>query len=979
MSSQRRVVRYLVLGILGWLLASMLAFDFSALPVVQRHMGAIAQPSPETLPTEPPADSPPANSSEPTSSENGLRPFEEVTSDLEKQTGLFTTYSDIEKGTVYAALLPEQLNRNFLMVASIESGIGEAGLFRGWPLNDLLIQFREGRENMLEVVVPNTFIRNPAGQDWQQRLLDSSFSDSVIFAIKVVSVDPDSQAKLIDLSDLIVQRDLVNVSDSLSSAVESYIRSEELSYIDSLKVFDQNLELATTMGYTSSGESADFSFASLFGFSLQGLADSRGFSLGVRYSISALPENNGYQPRAADERVGYFLSAFRGPLQIGRTDPFVRYIHRWNLQKQQPDQALSAPKEPIVFWVENTVPPDYRADIEAGVLMWNEAFEQAGFVNAVEVRQMPNNADWDPADMRYNVIRWSDSLGTSVAGIGPSRVNPLTGEILDADVILDANVIRSLQEQYRTRGLESGLETAAYLQMCGQRNQALYLEWLGLQKWGETGPAKVRALMDEATTGDSWPSQAHCTSYMGEQQAAFGALAMVEGAGVRRSQLDTYLHQYLTMLTAHEVGHVLGLRHNFAGSHFLPPAELNDESVTAQQGMVSSLMDYVPPNIAPPGTKQGDFFPTQVGPYDKWAIEYGYKPLAGVPVLRSATSEPVEGLQQIAARGNSSEMASALAYAPDEDVFDFIDPEASPWDLSSDPLQFARWQMENAQAVWSQLSPLSVSRNEGFGGLRRRVDLIFRYFDNNTATLTNYVGGQRFRRLNPWEAGDRTPLEPIPAAKQREALNALNEKVFAADAFQFSPELLNRLPPDRWSNRGARLIVAPLDYPIYEQVLEVQALALSNLMSSTRLARVRDLEFKSTSDDVLTIAELFDTTYQGIWAEVKAADGSATNLSSLRRGLQRHHLRILTNLALRRGGDAIAQSQSFLDFVSVAITLGAPDDARVLARYQLRQIYDDVNRLVRRQGNQMEITTLAHWEEVRDRIANVLDASLIRS
>ncbi|MEL7144589.1 MAG: zinc-dependent metalloprotease, partial [Cyanobacteria bacterium J06573_11] len=752
------------------------------------------------------------------------------------------------------------------------------------------------------------------------------------------------------------------------TAIESYARNQELSSFDTLRTFENNIEIGTTASYSSAGDAGGFSLASLFGFSLDGLPDSRGFSLGIRYSLSGLPINNGYEPRQADERVGYFLSAYRAPLQFGQSDPFVRLIHRWHLEKATPGAALSEPVEPIVFWIENTVPPEYRAAIENGILMWNEGFEQAGFRNAIEVKQMPDNADWDPSDVRYNVVRWSDSLGSRVAGLGPSRVNPLTGEILDADIILDANVVRTVLQQYRTRGLEGNgaAEATDYLQLCGQVSQDWYVQWLALQKWGTNGPAMTRNFADELSRF-SHGNHTACSDYVGTQQAAFGALALTETSALTRSQLDDYLQQYLLMLTSHEVGHTLGLRHNFAGSGSLSPAQLNDTDITRAQGMVSSVMDYVPPNIAPPGVEQGDFFPTRLGAYDKWAIEYGYKPVEANGLQFSEA----DALNTIADRADVPE----LAFLTDEDVRDFIDPEVSPWDLSSDPLQFAEWQMENAQSVWSQLNRLSVSRSEGFGGLRRRVDTVFRYFDNNTSTLTNYVGGQRFRRVNPWES-DRAPLEPIPVAKQREALAALNEKVFAADAFQFSSRLLNQLPPERWSHEGTRLTLAPLDYPIFENVLALQSFALSNLVSATRLGRVRDLEYKADTEDILTIAEVFDSIYQGVWTELASPSEAVQDLSSLRRGLQRHHLSILSNLVLRKSGAALAESQSFLDFVALAVTLGAPDDARVLARYQLGQMYDDVNRALRRSSGNMDITTRAHWEEVRDRIDRILDAPL---
>ncbi|NJN20794.1 MAG: hypothetical protein HC812_05880 [Leptolyngbya sp. RL_3_1] len=221
------------------------------------------------------------------------------------------------------------------------------------------------------------------------------------------------------------------------------------------------------------------------------------------------------------------------------------------------------------------------------------------------------------------------------------------------------------------------------------------------------------------------------------------------------------------------------------------------------------------------------------------------------------------------------------------------------------------------------------------------------------------------------------PFEPIPAEKQRQALALLNEQVLAADAFEFSPQLLNQLAPDRWWHWGTRLTVYPLDYPIYDRVLTLQTLVVSDLMYGDRLARVRDLEFKAQGEDVLTLAELYESIYTGVWAEIVAGDTPA--ISSLRRGLQRHHLNILSNLVLRRTfWDALA-AQSFTDFIALATTLGSPEDARVLARYQLRQMRQDIDATLGRQGDRLDIITRAHLEDVRDRIDQVLDASLIGS
>ena len=974
MVRQIRALKYLTLGVLGLLLAGLLTF-----PIHHWGSAAYAQADqPGTQQTEGMLEEEAEQIEELIEGEledlakpDGLRPFDELTKDLQKQEGLFTIYSDLEKGEAYLALRPEQLNRNFLLIATLESGLGEAGLFRGWPINDLLVQFQEVPGDRLQVVVPNTYIRNPEGQDWQQRLLDGSFGDSVIFAIDVVSIDPDSQAKLIDLSNLIMERDLANLTQSLSWVISSYSRNPEVSRINGFQDFEKNLELNTTVGFLGGVGNGD-PFAAFFGPSLQGLADSRGFTLGVRYSLSALPENSRYRPRRADERVGYFLSVFRRPPQSGQTDPFVRNINRWHLEKQDPAAALSPPTQPIVFWIENTVPPEYREALAQGTLMWNEAFKQAGFEGALEVKQMPDDADWDPADVRYNVIRWSDSLSPWALGLGPSRVNPLTGEILDADIIIDANTVRWLQQTYQTSGLDLATEAEAYLQLCGQRSQAWYLQWQAIQTMGETGLTMAQNLPEELRSHSSkhLPDD-HCAGYAANQQTAFGALALavLPSTDFIGTQLDDYIQQYLVALTAHEIGHTLGLRHNFAGSRLLSPEELNNPDITRTQGLVSSVMDYFPPNIAPPEVEQGDFFPTRVGPYDVWAIEYGYRTAPPTPSPQAER----QLLNEITARSGAPE----LAYATDEDVFGFIDPETNAWDLSDNPLQFSQWQLENSQAVWQRLNRLSVNPGEGYGSLRRRVDLVFNYFLNNTMMLTNYIGGQRFRRLNPWDNNqNQSPLEPIAAAKQREALTALNKYVFAPDAFEFSPQLLNQLTPDRWNHWGISISFS-LDYPIYERVLAVQSMALSDLMLSERLARVRDLEFKTDTEDVLTVAELFESLYQGVWSEITLADDETPDISSLRRGLQRHHLNILANLVLRRTFWDALSAQSFTDFMALASTLGAPEDARVLARYQLQQISQDVEDTLSQYAGRMAVTTQAHLEAVRDRIDRVLEAPIL--
>ena len=148
-----------------------------------------------------------------------------------------------------------------------------------------------------------------------------------------------------------------------------------------------------------------------------------------------MPEND-FRSRRDDPRVGYFSQFINDQTSISNV-PYKDIIHRWYLKKKDPNAAVSEPVEPIVYWIENTTPVEYRQIIMDAGLKWNEAFEKAGFKNAVKMKIMPDDANWDPADIRYNVIRWVSSASPTYGAIGPSFVNPKTGQIIGADITIE--------------------------------------------------------------------------------------------------------------------------------------------------------------------------------------------------------------------------------------------------------------------------------------------------------------------------------------------------------------------------------------------------------------------------------------------------------------------------------------------------------------------------------------------------------------
>lgn len=957
---RRRIRLGLVLG-LGLLLSLVVSGLLSGIFPGASSAARTAAPArnlrllqPAAVASEPPADRTTSGDSEAPDA-NGLKPFSEVTQDFVPSEGLFTVYRHPRNNQALLGLMPSQLNQNMLLITTLESGLGEAGVFRGWPVNNgILLQFRLAPNNRLQVAVPNVFFRDDQGRPQAREAIGRSFSDSVLFSLPILSIDRDSGEMLIDLTEFLLARDPANVMASLPWIAEGYGVNPDLSYLGDTQVFPENVEVETVLGFSGGPGGV----LSLFFGGLESLPDPRGFNLRVRHSLSALPNHPAFQPRTADQRVGYFISAYRTANRQRSPDSMVRYIHRWHLEKQDPTAALSPPKQPLVFWLENTIPREYREAVWDGVEWWNAAFEQAGFLGAIEVRQMPDDADWNPADVRYNVIRWSDSFRSGVLGLGPSRVNPLTGEILDADVILDAVSISFAGQEFQQFQPRLGDTTAsALMQFCDapvvqrilRRGTASPL----------TGAAQSAAtLVDMADT---------CVGGMGLEQMSLGQWSMdvLGGPLANRAAQEAYIQDFLRVLTAHEVGHILGLRHNFLGSTLLSPADLNNPNITRTQGMITSIMDYLPPNIAPPGQPQGDYFPHQLGAYDLWAIEYGYKPTTN---RMTAQRE----LQAIANRASQPE----LAYAPDEDVQDFLDPKANPWDWSNDPLSYAADQIDVAQAILGKLDWFSLNPGESYGLLRQRVNLLFRYYRHQAMVMANYVGGQQFSRTDPWSSRGQPAFTPISATEQRQALDLISQQVLDADAIQLSPDLVQRLAPDRWWHQGQRPILFPLDYPLYDQILGVQALTLTELLYGDRLTRMQNADLHSTADH-LTLAELFDRLGQTIWAEWLDPAADPVSPSSLRRGLQRHHLNILTRLFLRPSG-ADAQPSDFLDFLAIEGTLGAPEDARLLARHQLGQLQRAIATYLNRHSRRLDTTTLAYLEDVEDRITKVLDARMQR-
>ncbi len=884
--------------------------------------------------------------------------FDKLVKGAKEYDGLFKLFHKDDH--LYAEIKPTQLNHPFLCPIAIARGMGMGGMTLNFEEQWVLV-FKKVSATRLHLIRRNVHFQARAGSP-VARAVETTYTDSVLLALEIRSIHPGRQGILIDLADIFM-------SDFAQVGLGSFDRNR--STWGKIKAFPRNVEIQVAATFAGSGRS-------FFGGD-DSVIDSRGSTIVLHYGLVELPDS-GFQPRVADDRVGYFLSVVKDFTSDNKDTSFLRYVNRWRLERADTDvknkNKLSVPKKKIVFWIEKSVPYEYRPFVRDGILEWNKAFEKVGFRDAIEVRQQENE-DFDPEDMNYNTFRWI-TTGQGFA-MGPSRANPLTGEILDADIIFDADMIRYWKQEAKLFGQGSALSQQAspiraIRQGWGLSGLPIRQGALGWDARAEGAGGKGQEPGLNDARSRLWAIRqglcqcGPCLRYeLGLASIALAARGDGQAKGGDAVPEDL-VGQAIKMVVMHEVGHTLGLRHNFKASTMLKNEQLHDTKITRQKGLSGSVMDYLPVNLAPKGVKQGDYFTTTIGPYDYWAIEYAYKPLDG------GTDGEVSKLQELAKNG-------ALAghdYGTDEDMYGTSDPLINVWDLGADPMKFAMDRIVIAEELMKTLGDKVVDKGEGYQRVRQAFDLLLGQYGNGAYLVASFVGGEYAHRDHRDDPKGRDPLVPVKAARQRQALEFLQEHILNDKYFHFPPQVLRRLAADRWSHWGNDAgFGSSVDYPLHGRILRIQRVVLDHVFSPSVLTRIQNNAAKTDADEQpLQIAEVFRSLTEGIWGEfpVKgAADAKkAVRSSVIRRNLQRQHLKELSNLVLGKR----PSSGGFIIFFGGSGGGTAPPDARSLARMHLREVQGRIQVVLNGKNGQLDETTRAHLEECRERVGRVLNASL---
>ncbi len=839
-------------------------------------------------------------------SATGPRPFADVIKDAKEIPGLFRLYQKDEK--TWIEIAPDQLDKPYFFSVALSRGLGEKWVFGGLMWDSGIVSFRKVGTTV-QMIARNYRYFAKAGTP-ESRAVEASFTDSLLASAAVVSQPhPDRKSVLIEANALLLA-DIPAANGFLERQFrQPYAFDARTSAIGDLR---------QTADQTSFNVSANYVLgrviqppatpgATPFTPPPATVPDIRSLLLGFYYSFAKLPDEP-MRPRLADDRLGYFATTRFDYSNDNSLTPRVDYVQRWRLEKKDSSAALSEPKQPIVFWVDRNVPERYRPTVIAGILEWNKAFERIGFKDAVQAKIQPDDADWDTLDVRHASVRWMLSARPQFGGVGPSVVDPRTGEILDADVGVDPVRIRNRKfqriEQIAIPALPSVLgPRSAYLCERGEH---------------------------------------------GAEETSF-ALDLLEARGLidpDSPEAEEFALADLKDTVMHEIGHVLGLTHNFRASTVYTQAQLNDPEFTRAYGIAGSVMDYNPANIALPREKQGAFNMTTLGPYDYWAIEYGYKVIP-------AEQEAAE-LKRIAARSSERQ----LAFAQDDETRSGLDPEATQLDLGTEPLDFAARRFALARELWERWQTMPLKEGDSYAGLRRNLTRGLDQMKSASIIAARYIGGVSV--LRDHAGSPRAPLAPVPTAKQRDALRLLETGVFSTESFRYKPEFLRRLSVDYLDrgdsgfDGGVDALPRGYDYSLPTQVLALQREVLGRVMSEAVAQRLLDSEAKLDDPaQALGLSELYGTLRRSIWSELKAGK----DIPLLRRNLQREHAGRLATALLRPSASM-------------------PADARALLRAEAKLLRAELVAAQSRKGLSAEAR--AHVDEMITTLDEALKAPIVR-
>ncbi|WP_418638838.1 zinc-dependent metalloprotease [Winogradskyella sp.] len=806
--------------------------------------------------------------------------IKDLTKSSKKIEGLFTMYRDTITGALQMVISDEHLDKDYIHFNQVSNGVVDAGRFRGAYGGSKVFKVKKFYDK-IEFVSQNTsFYFDPENAISKSK--DANTSEGIMATVKIEAYDKKEGLYLIKADGLFLRETFAQIkpprfpgSSPMAFTLGNLDKTK--TKINSIKNYDDNTNLEVEYVYSK---------PSVLNGGSQAVTDGRNVSIKVFHSLIAMPDND-YTPRFDDPRVGYFTTEVNDQTATNSA-PYKDLVHRWNLVKKDPNAAISEPVKPITWWMENSTPIEWRETIKQGVLEWNKAFEKAGFKNAMVVKLQPDDADWDAGDINYNVLRWTSSPNPPFGGYGPSFVNPKTGEIIGADIMLE------------------------YVHFT---NRVFYDQLFDLAK----ADAEFNA-SDYLKKNKVLCSFGHVM----HENTMFGQ-AVVEASGGSDLEMARMKKEAMLALIMHEVGHTLGLNHNMKASQLFSPEELADKEFIEGKCLTGSVMDYAGINLTNNRAKQGQYYDTSVGPYDVWAIQFGYTPFqseAEKIALLNRSTEPELIF------GNDADDMRAPGKA--------IDPRVMIGDLSNDQIGYSIDRIKLVDSMMNHVKTKFSKTGESYQELRRAYYLLSGQRAVAANVISRFIGGVYVDRAMVGQKGAAQPYTPVSLEDQKRAMTALSKYAFAPDAFSAPNDLYSYLAMQR---RGYNFFRGPEDPKIHQQVLTYQQNVLSHILHPNTLQRITDSELYGNK---YTLSKYMSDLNSAIFkADIYG------NVNSFRQNLQ------------------ISYTNRLIDMLTGKQSSRFTNNAKSMALYNLKQI----RTMAAPSGN---VSSKAHKQHLRTLIDNAL-------
>jgi len=781
------------------------------------------------------------------------------------QHGLFTVWHKGDK--VYLELLRSQLDHDFMETITVGNGTG-VGLF--WGDTDYLpaeiVRF-ERRGDQIVIVWPNWYAH--VGSNPNAKLaVENNLPDSVVGTGAIAAED--DQHIVFDLSSLETDvLDLRNTLDGNFPPEKQYRLDPGLTFFDTTKAFPENDVITVAQTWVT-----DVSHV------IDTAPDARRVLVKLVYNFTQLPEDD-YQPRLSDDRVGIYNDIYLDFSSESVKERRLRYFVRWNFDPADPSKPSPA-RHPMVIYLSKTIPPEYLGAIRDGCLEWNKAFEKAGILDAIQVKDQPDDPNWDPDDVRYSVIRWLTEAQPSFGASSQTLFDPRTGEEFRTGVLISG---------------ESGLRTK--------------------NTW--------RYAVDPVRYGRSTDPMP-----------------------------PSFIHDAMFSLVLHEMGHNLGLQHNFIGSEAYTARDLQSMAFTQKNGITTSAMEYAPLNLWPRSFSQGTYYQTTVGPYDYYAIHYGYQ---SIPGAQTPEAE-VPTLDQWGQAWTNP----LYRYGSDEDAQwadgHAADPRIEQGDLTDDSLGWCQTQIGMGRDLVPRLNALEPRD----GGTYEDASTAFAYplglMLRCAALPAHWIGGQYLSRSHRGDPQSDPPIVPVPYAEEKRAFAMLDSDLFSDGAWNFPATILNKLTYSEWAAYSYTSWPGPVNLPLWAYhppdqhyytaftfIGRTQSQVLEFLFQPLVLQRVDENPALATTR-TMTIGDLFDWLQQSIYGDL-----TRNTTSVVRRNLQ------------------VAYEQKLIDLATKPPS-GTPSDAQALAKQELRNLHREALRALALHAR--DTLAAAHLEDLATRSESAL-------